>query len=41
MKIAIQGHPTRFKEVIDALINLGGINKYNYKGNGSNIYITI
>lgn len=33
MKIAIQGHPTRFKEIIDTLINLGGINNYKYNGN--------
>lgn len=37
MKIAIQGHSTRFKEVIDTLINLGGINKSGYDGNSSNI----
>lgn len=37
MKIAIQGHPERYKEVIDTLINLGGINKHDYKGNDSNI----
>lgn len=41
MRIAIKGHPTIFKKVIDALINLGGINKYNYKGNDSGIYYYI
>lgn len=37
MKIAIQGHPKRCKEVIDTLINLGGINKYDYEGNDSDL----
>lgn len=32
MRIAIQGHFERCKEVIDTLINLGGINKHNYVG---------
>lgn len=32
MRIAIQGHFERCKEVIDTLINLGGINKDNYIG---------
>ena len=34
MKIAIQGHPTRGKEVIQILESLGGRNTYNWKGNG-------
>ena len=32
MKIAIQGHPTRGKEVIQLLESLGGINKWNHTG---------
>lgn len=32
MKIAIQGHPTRGKEVIQILESLGGINKWNHAG---------
>lgn len=32
MKIAIQGHPTRGKEVIQILKNLGGINRMNNSG---------
>ena len=32
MKIAIQGHPTRGKEVIQILEDLGGINRMNYSG---------
>ena len=32
MKIAIQGHPTRGKEVIQILESLGGINAIGYKG---------
>lgn len=35
MKIAIQGHPTKYKKVIDILINLGGINKHHYIGDDS------
>lgn len=41
MKIAIQGHSARFKEVIDILINLGGTNKLNYEGNDSSLYYYI
>lgn len=41
MKIAIQGHPTRGKEVIKILESLGGINKYNYYGNSSKAYYEI
>ena len=37
MKIAIQGHATRFKEVIDTLVNLGGINKRNFIGDDTYI----
>ena len=32
MKITIQGHPTRGKEVIQILENLGGINRMNHSG---------
>lgn len=32
MKIAIQGHPTRGKEVIQILESLGGRNMYNFNG---------
>ena len=32
MKIAIQGHPTRGKEVIQILESLGGRNAFNYNG---------
>lgn len=32
MKIAIQGHPTRGKEVIEILESLGGRNMYNFNG---------
>lgn len=32
MKIAIQGHPTRGKEVIQTLESLGGINRMNHSG---------
>lgn len=32
MEIAIQGHPTRGKEVIQLLESLGGINKWNHTG---------
>ena len=32
MKIAIQGHRTRGKEVIQILESLGGINKWNQIG---------
>lgn len=34
MKIAIQGHPTRGKEVIRILESLGGRNTSNWRGNG-------
>lgn len=35
MKIAIQGHPTRGKEVIQILESLGGKNTSNWHGNGN------
>lgn len=35
MKIAIQGHPTRGKEVIQILESLGGINKHDFNGFGT------
>ena len=38
MKIAIQGHPTRGKEVIQILENLGGINRKNHKGRYTNYF---
>ena len=41
MKIAIQGHATRFKEVIDTLVNLGGINKHKYTGDNFNLFYYI
>jgi hypothetical protein len=41
MKIAIQGHKTRGKEVIRILENLGGINSYNYLGSNPNCYYEI
>lgn len=31
--LAIKGHPTRGKEVIEILEMLGGKNKFNFKGN--------
>lgn len=37
MKIAIQGHPTKYKKVIDILINLGGVNKRHYTGDDSDL----
>lgn len=33
MRLAIKGHPTRGKEVIEILEMLGGKNPYNYRGN--------
>lgn len=41
MKIAIQGHPTRGKEVIQILENLGGRNISNHKGNDNYAYYII
>ena len=38
MKIAIQGHPTRGKEVIQILESLGGINDGLHEGNNPNCY---
>ena len=38
MKIAIQGHPTRGKEVIQILENLGGINRLNHNGHYTNYF---
>lgn len=38
MKIAIQEHPTRGKEVIQILENLGGINRLNHKGHYTNYF---
>ena len=35
-KLAIKGHPTRGKEVIELLEMLGGINESNHKGKGEN-----
>ena len=35
MKIAIQGHPTRGKEIIQILESLGGRNMYNFNGFGT------
>ena len=35
MKIAIQGHPTRGKEIIQILESLGGRNRYNFNGFGT------
>ena len=40
-KIAIKGHPTRGKEVIEILEMLGGENKYNLSGDGTNAYYLI
>lgn len=31
-QVAIRGHKTRGREVIQSLTNLGGINYYNYEG---------
>ena len=36
--IAIKGHPTRGKEVIEILEMLGAKNKYNLSGDGTNAY---
>lgn len=41
MKIAIQGHLTRGKEVIQILENLGGKNKYRLFGNSKDSYYII
>lgn len=41
MKIAIQGHPIRGKEVIQILENLGGINSLNLLGNNNCRYYYI
>jgi hypothetical protein len=41
MKIAIQGHPTRGKEVIQILESWGGINQMNYEGGNSEKYYYI
>ena len=38
MKIAIQGHPTRGKEVIQILESLGGINRLNHNGHYTNYF---
>ena len=38
MKIAIQGHPTRGKEVIRILESLGGINRMNHIGHHTNYF---
>ena len=38
MKIAIQGHPTRGKEVIRILESLGGINDGLHEGNNPDCY---
>ncbi len=38
MRIAIQGHPTRGKEVIQIFESLGGINTLNYLGNNPDYY---
>ena len=35
-KLAIKGHPTRGKEVIELLEMMGGINESNHKGKGEN-----
>lgn len=40
-KIAIQGHSTRGKEVIQILENLGGKNKYELEGYSSTQYYFI
>ena len=39
MRLAIKGHPTRGKEVIEILEMLGGKNPYNYKGNYEKYYL--
>jgi hypothetical protein len=39
--IAIKGHPTRGKEVIEILEMLGAKNKYNLSGDGTNAYYVI
>ena len=41
MKIAIQGHPFRGKEVIQILKSLGGINTWNYLGDNFDCYYEI
>jgi hypothetical protein len=41
MKIAIQGHPTRGKEVIQILEGLGGINSCNHSGSNPACYYEI
>ena len=41
MKIAIQGHPIREKEVIQILESLGGSNPYNYSGSNPTCYYEI
>lgn len=41
MKIAIQGHPTRGKEVIQILESLGGLNSLSLLGTNSNRYYFI
>ena len=38
MKLAIQGHSKRGKEVIQILENLGGINRLNHKGHYTNYF---
>lgn len=39
MRLAIKGHPTRGKEVIQLLEMLGGKNPYNYRGNYTKYYL--
>ena len=39
MRLAIKGHPTRGKEVIELLEMLGGKNPYNYRGNYEKYYL--
>lgn len=41
MKIAIQGHSTRGKEVIQILESLGGINRMNHSGSHTNYFYYI
>lgn len=41
MKIAIQGHPNRGKEIIQILESLGGSNPYNYSGDNPTCYYEI
>lgn len=41
MKIAIQGHPTRGKEVIQILESLGGKNRASLKGDYKSGYYGI